>query len=299
MKRELMVLGIILLLIGTAIVPTINVQVVTASQDDDLVEVSTQACGIQGYGDTTVKLTREQYQNLESYLVEFRARLNQTSTRQEAIPIFKDAVVELDKYGLLPRGMSVEKAQRFVTHSYQNQNMMNGLKTVLPNLVFSQGDDGNLFCLIAGITNQTVFENPGGLFFNWLYRYAENMILWGIGLYMYFFLTVFCWLNPFAVPNRISLSHLDGVLSEGWVTTIGLLGLKAFKGNMRGSLPIDGTRWVVGGTDGYASKKYPAAVGFIGIKIGINTCDVFDYLFNGEFIMYLGSALWVDIELVN
>ena len=32
-------------------------------QDDDLVEVTTQACGIKGYGNTTVKLTREQYQN--------------------------------------------------------------------------------------------------------------------------------------------------------------------------------------------------------------------------------------------
>jgi hypothetical protein len=97
------------LFVGVAIAPTINQSVVTASTDDDLVEVTTQACGIQGYGDTTVKLTREQYQNLEQYLVEFRARLNQTTTREEAVPIFKEAVVELDKYGLLPKGMSVEK----------------------------------------------------------------------------------------------------------------------------------------------------------------------------------------------
>jgi hypothetical protein len=62
-----------------------------------------------------VKLTREQYQDLEQYLVEFRARLNQTTTREEAIPIFKGAVVELDKYGLLPKGMNAEKAQRLVT----------------------------------------------------------------------------------------------------------------------------------------------------------------------------------------
>jgi hypothetical protein len=294
-----MVLGIILLLVGTAIAPTINVQVVTASQNDDLIEVTTQACGIQGYGNTTVKLTREQYQNLEQYFVEFRVRLNQTTTREEAVPLFKDAVAQLDTYGLLPRGMSVKQAQKLVINMYQKQNTMNRLHTILPKLLFSQEGDGNLFCLIAGYTDHTTFENPGSLFFNWLYRYSENWILYGIGLYMYFFLTVFCWINPLAVPNRISLSHMGGVPSDGWITTIGLLGLKNFQGNIRGGLPIDGTIWAMGGPSGDSSKKYPAAVGFVGLKIGISTDDVFEDLMTGKFFMYLGSALWVDIESVN
>ena len=118
--KQILVVGIILLFIGVAVAPSINPGVVTASFDDDLVEVTTQACGIQGYKDTTVKLTREQYQNLEEYLVEFRARLNQTTTKEEAVPIFKEAVVELDKYGLLPRGMSVERAQRLVSSEKLN-----------------------------------------------------------------------------------------------------------------------------------------------------------------------------------
>jgi hypothetical protein len=54
-------IGIILLFVGVTIAPTINFNTVKASTDDDLVEVTTQACGIQGYGNTTVKLTKEQY----------------------------------------------------------------------------------------------------------------------------------------------------------------------------------------------------------------------------------------------
>ena len=146
MKRILAV-GIILLFIGVAVAPSINQSVVKASQDDDLVEVTTQACGIKGYGNTTVKLTREQYQNLEQYLVEFRARLNQTSTREEAVPIFKEAVVELDKYGLLPRGMSVERAQRLVIKSY-NQRIR-----VLNHP--DRDNDANYLCLVSGVTNET------------------------------------------------------------------------------------------------------------------------------------------------
>ena len=118
--RKCLAIGIILLFVGVTIAPTINFNTVKASQEDDLVEVTTQACGIQGYGNTTMKLTREQYQNLEQYLVDFRARLNQTTTRGEAVPIFKDAVVELDKYGLLPKGMSIKTTQKLVTSQFVN-----------------------------------------------------------------------------------------------------------------------------------------------------------------------------------
>jgi hypothetical protein len=45
--------GIILLFIGVAVAPSINTSVVKASNDNDLVEVTTQACGIQGYGNRT------------------------------------------------------------------------------------------------------------------------------------------------------------------------------------------------------------------------------------------------------
>ena len=84
-----LVVSVILLFIGVAVAPSINFNVVKAYNDNDLVEVTTQACGINGFGNTTVKLTRQQHQSLEQYLVEFRARLNKTTTREEVVPIFK------------------------------------------------------------------------------------------------------------------------------------------------------------------------------------------------------------------
>jgi hypothetical protein len=41
-------ISVILLFIGVAVAPSINYSVVTASQEDDLVEVTSQACGIKG-----------------------------------------------------------------------------------------------------------------------------------------------------------------------------------------------------------------------------------------------------------
>jgi len=146
--KQGLVVSVILLFIGVSVAPSINFTVVKASNDNDLVEVTTQACGIKGFGNTTVKLTRQQYQNLEQYLVEFRARLNQTSTREEAVPIFKEAVVELDRYGLLPSGMSVENANRFL--AMRNQEYGN-FETLNIFSKFSQASSGvnNIFCFVV------------------------------------------------------------------------------------------------------------------------------------------------------
>jgi hypothetical protein len=150
--KKILAAGIIILFISVAVAPSINQSVVKASQDDDLVEVTTQACGIQGYGNTTVKLTREQYQNLEQYLVEFRERLNQTSTREEAVPIFKVAVVELNKYGLLPKGMSVNRAYRLLTN--QNNQRFKLFNTL------ELDPDANYLCLVSGLTTETMSFGP-------------------------------------------------------------------------------------------------------------------------------------------
>ena len=60
MKSKCLAIGIIFLFIVVSNIPSINFYVVKAFKDNDLVEVTTQACGVNSYGNTTVKLTREQ-----------------------------------------------------------------------------------------------------------------------------------------------------------------------------------------------------------------------------------------------
>jgi hypothetical protein len=50
MKRKWLAVGIILLFIGVAFAPNINLNVVKASNDNDLIEVTTHACGIEPRG---------------------------------------------------------------------------------------------------------------------------------------------------------------------------------------------------------------------------------------------------------
>ena len=264
MKKGLVV-SVIFLFIGVAIAPSINTSVVKASDDDDLVEVTTQACGIKGYGNTTVKLTREQYRNLEQYLVEFRARLNQTSTRDEAVPIFKEAVVELNKYGLLPKGMSVERALKVITGVYNNKNIMKVQETLLRSHLLTQEDMSNDFCLIAGQTTNTLIQPilnyftqiplltieviPIILLFvlfaaGWIIGGTDTIIftiLFGL-LYIPFTIPLVCYLlyMKYSCERQKILIGADLYLfnSTGWVDTIGLTGKKSINGSLRGQIPL-------------------------------------------------------------
>jgi len=260
MKKSLVV-SVILLFIGVAVAPSINQSIVTASQDDDLVEVTTQACGIQGYGDTTVKLTRQQYQDLEQYLVEFRARLNQTTTREEAIPIFKEAVVELDKYGLLPKGMSIEQAQKLVANGYEHQRNLQLIEKIYDKNPLPRSDVDNLFCLVAGKTNSNFILGPikGGCFFTIL---LMAYIVWyiagiieslGLEKLLEIVEGLYDVIEAFYLPVRGIPFEIGGFVtfgavwyrweeptqytaSNGWIYSLGLRGIQSIDGSFYGTI---------------------------------------------------------------
>jgi len=226
--------GVILVFIGAAIAPGINFNIIKASNDNDLVEVTTQACGVKRFGNTTVKLTREQYQNLEQYLVDFRARLNQTTTREEAVPIFKEAVVELNKYGLLPKGMSVDQAKKFVTMSYQGNSKVEKLRhsPKLPKAGFAFR---NIFCLLLLHSDSTEYDTEWGLlslpfifffplfFWNmWHFYNVELALLFLIPTLLSAIIGVPSMLYNLISPLKFWVIVLLGSTNQAW--SIGLMG---------------------------------------------------------------------------
>ncbi len=284
--KKIIVIGIILLFIGIAIAPSINQNAVKASHEDDLVEITTQACGIKGYGDTTVKLTREQYQNLEQYLVEFRARLNQTSTREEAIPIFKEAVVELDKYGLLPEGLSVERAQRFVIRGNQNQRIIKYLERTFNKNQLAA--NSNILCLTTGQGNPVIFYRPIFGTIAFFYETSQNTPQWYEILALFFsFINMFLTEHfPLKFLSYIGFGeddsdeghHYDHPFN-GTLFTIGLSGVKKWSGPLNGGI----TKFDFSVAYEYTGY-YIGAVGFSGINI----------LFDGK-MFFLGTSLYVNI----
>jgi len=300
--RKGLSVGIILLFIGVAITPSINVNVVKASNDNDPVEITSEACGIKGFGNTTVKLNKQQYQNLGQYLVDFRERLNQTTTREEAVPIFKEAVVELNKYGLLPKRMSVEQAQKLVVGGFETKTNKLFEKLLQKNHK-SSTDYSNYCCLIYGRTTKVL---PIGF----LLKILSNFCLWRNHDNLYEIISFAMLLNALLVPfgdlpwllSPISILNVlnfgiydfisgyhgyDYFPSEGYIYSLGLLGFKQYNGSFYGALPL--RPLVLFWFNIYflytSTVYFPGVFGFTGFKID-----------SGSRTIFLGSALWINIS---
>jgi hypothetical protein len=165
LKKSRVIIAI-LLFVEIAIIPNIPSSVVKATTEDASVEVTAQACGINGFGNTTVKLTKQQYQNLKQYLVDFRSRLNQTTTKEEAVPLFKETVVELNTYGLLPKGMTVGLVDRLVSGYHQNSKLLSHFKNDFQNRWNKKQNENanpnfmNVFCLLFAAATKIPEYHP-------------------------------------------------------------------------------------------------------------------------------------------
>jgi len=257
--RKGLVVGISLLFIITAIAPSINFIVVKASEENNLTEVTSKVYGIEGFGDTTVKLTRQQYQNLEQYLVDFSARLNQTTTRKEVVPLFKEAVVELNKYGLLPRGMSVERIQKLVSvERFQPiaQNFLEKILVIQNKNSNKSNDVINLLCYFYAHTKYA-FEDNIWMLISFLFGHLSHKYDLKIFSLLDLIFYLYSQIKPFRSMNRIWVPGpaVGGITYSYY--TLGLLGIQ--KG----------------------SDDFSTAYGFSGIKL----------ILDGQEAVYFGFAL--------
>jgi len=281
MLRKYLAVVVILLFIGLAFAPSINANV----SKESLVEFTTEICGLNG-GKQTVKLTLEEAQEVEDLFDSIRERLNATESRGEAEEIFKEAVVELDKYGLLG-GLSIKQAQRLVTGGQPNSRFMKILEKMSDIYKSIFDNYNNVFCSIAGKSDDSLFMSltaviriltalmvlsPIYIFIPFVIPFLVLLleklgIKWDELWAMLGFTIALWW--PLNIGGVVGFGHsyVDWgwkgyTPAKGWIKTFGLLGVKEWEGSFYGQLPKSlAFPNIVGGI------HYPGAVGFIGIKI--------------------------------
>jgi hypothetical protein len=281
--KKLLVVGVIFLFIGVSVAPSINSSVVKTNENRNLIEVTSQACGIQGFGTTIVKLTKQQYQDLEQYFVVFRARLNQTMSMQEAASIFKEAVVELNRFGLLPHGMSARQAQRLI-NPYETSNAL----VQKASSIVSSNKYTNLCCLIAGKLRYCAAANllmngARSFIYNlWINGHPELFgVLYVLSVCLAALLSIRKFLCPLDIFSLLTFGGKDIFGNDfpavGWIYTAGLQGVKNQTGSMFGQIQLP-VKDMIGTLD-------TGAFGFTGFKI----------IWPENANLFVGTALWVNI----
>jgi len=140
------VVAVILLFIGLAFAPSINANISKSSIDSELVEFTTEICGLNG-GKHTVQLTNEEADKLEQLFDVIKKKLDEVETREQSVEILNDAIVTLDKYNLLG-GLSIEQARRLILGEFYSSFSSIYNYESNENTVNNNGENFN--CLIAG-----------------------------------------------------------------------------------------------------------------------------------------------------
>jgi len=298
-----LVVGLIVLFIGIGMQPAIA-DVSFESDDSELVEITTEVCGLNG-GKQTVKLTQQEAYEVEEIFNSIRERLNNTESREETEEIFKEAVVELDRYDLLG-GLSVKQAQKLVIGEYQNTGVGKFLEKIGNRYGYKSDNNSNALCLIAGETSNTFVFGPSMIFralvctplylFSWLiviiWDRLETLGLVRLSNFLHYYILVpideyffisgfpFAELGGFIIlgfQDELPPGHWNNFPAKGWLWSQGLFGIREWEGVFYGNL-----------------NGYIGVSGFTGLKIG---GTIFNLL--GPKSYYLGSAFRVKIREVT
>ena len=284
--KKLLVVGVIVLFLGLAIAPSINANVNKASIDSELVEITTEICGLNG-GKHTVLLSKEDADEVDLLFKSIRAQLNNAESREKVVEIFKKAIIELDKYGLLD-GLSGKQLQRLVVGWYQSP-IKRALNKIFNRNSMMLDDDENIFCLILGKTSYQIgFERVLSRILVILAILLYNLELERLGSYFLLFWilsSIGVYENPIQILNTIGLGAHDGdtyrMPAKGWIWSLGVNGIKSWNDSFYGNLPILPIQYLVG------RIYYPGIIGYTGLAL--HTDDFKEFYF-------LGTALWLKIN---
>jgi hypothetical protein len=271
---------------------------VRATTHNNFVEITTHAYDTAAERTTTIQLTKQQVEEVQTIFDNLKNRLSTAESTEETQNIFNDTIIELDRYNLLPEGMSIEQAQRLVNHATNHHQMITPLQKLFA--VPAVGTIQNSFCSIAGNTSNTHFaklaKRTALLLYYIVDYYAGNtpLVTAATALYVVF--------NEIAKINQMILRqngyHFGVCLyfgnyhyspypdwlspAQGWLSTNGASGKQNITGSFWGQKMTGGWQPL---DDWYMNYTWRGCLGFSGLIIYASTDSAY----------YLGSALSVNV----
>jgi hypothetical protein len=151
--------------------------------------------------------------------------LSKVTTKQEAIAVFNQAIVSLDKYGVL-RSLSIEQTQRLITGPYKTL----GMRAQHQQSQSISGVAENYFCLVCGLSDNTFPMGVIGFipFFPYI---MKGYHFWPFQV-----------LGPVVVGTSwwVNEGGSGDDPAHGFMVSFGLNGFRGKIGTFRGALRTDG-----------------------------------------------------------
>ena len=247
---------------------------------------------------TTTLLTKQQVQEVQTVFNKLKNGLSTAESIEETQRLFNDAIIELDRYGLLPEGMSIKQAQRLINRASIAQPRATSGQNL--HAQTAEGTLQNSLCSIAGNASNVHFTKLAKRTSLRLY----DMMDYGSGNVVLVKLTTALWIvcNQFSILSDRFLQqpwcHLGVSIyfgnyhyypypewlhpAQGWIETNGLNGKQNIAGSFWGQNMVGG--WQAQ-DDWYMNYSWRGCIGFTGLITYIGSDSAY----------FIGSALYVTV----
>jgi hypothetical protein len=216
----------------------------TIERESDSIEIISQLHGTIGLREERIKVSKQQFSEVENLFDDINNKLDTTTNRNQAIKIMYESLVELNKLGLLSKGITIKKIQQLITGNTLNFLNMKLLNKFKINKKPNEADNTN--CLIIGRTNWTsIRPYPLWIDFPKISEFIHNNSILSQLLIFPILLRI---LIPFRFSTnayfggRYRLTVSGNVTHDvcnpayGWVWTNGANGIQKWEGKFYGNL---------------------------------------------------------------
>jgi len=154
MNKIIISIGVTAILLCVVISPVIYAENLQISSKEEIVDLTVEIYGFDEVNNFTVSLTHKQAREVEKLFDIIRIKLNESNSDEDTSSIFQDAIVELDKYGLLGK-YKVEEIQKLITEKHKESKYSTIFDRLLKRYSKGTFDLENYDCQIAGNTTNT------------------------------------------------------------------------------------------------------------------------------------------------
>jgi hypothetical protein len=216
--------------------------------------------------------TEKQYQEAEKIFTDLKGNLERTTTKQEALILVKETIVELNEHGLLPKGMTVKHAQQIITGCF--------IKSELTQPFYNNNENttGNTNCLVIGYANETFFRPYPTIYdipiiyylrFNTSFGEYFNFLIWfyAIRASQPMKLGPYAWVGArYKTVEEGNVTHDSIHASSGWVWSSGSNGVQTWNGTFYGGLKTRYQKIIIDNKSYFEDWSPVGIIGFIGMN---------------------------------
>jgi hypothetical protein len=236
---KILVMGVVLFFIGIGVSPGINARTQIEVNEEvlpnnELSELIVSYCKFDEIENFTVEITRQQVDELDILINEFKGVLDSAKTLEETIVIYNEMLNSLLELGFLPDGVDYNEIKMLISDTknsyeslYINPQTLNNKKIKSRLIDYDKNpglldveDDENFLCLISGETDDSHFRSLPALIRVLLGIVSINIIYSYLPIIFPFIVSLFERLGIDWYDNEFWQDIINYIISD-WPTHIG------------------------------------------------------------------------------